>query len=128
MQKIRPVYLDLLSIRQPVTAITSILHRVAGVMMVLSLPLMIYIFDLSLHDPAGFVHAQALLQLPVSKLLITVLTYALVHHLLAGLRCLLLDIDLGIERLQARRSAWWVNVVSVLLTAVFAWGLWSCAV
>lgn len=128
MQKIRPVYLDLLSIRQPVTAITSILHRVAGVMMLLSLPSMIYIFDLSLRDPSGFHHARALLQFPLSKLLMTVLIYALVHHLLAGIRCLLLDLDLGIERSQARQSAWGVNVLSVLLTAVFTWGLWSCVV
>ena len=53
-QQQRPVFLNLLRIRQPVTAVLSILHRITGVLMVLLLPGLIYLLDLSLRGPAQF--------------------------------------------------------------------------
>jgi len=47
-------------------------------------------------------------------------TWALAHHLLAGIRYLLLDLDLGVDRAAARRSAWIVFALSVPLAAWFA--------
>ena len=110
----RPVFLDLRRIRQPVTAIVSIAHRASGVLLALSIPFWIYLLDLSLGSSAGYEHAIELLSQPLAKLGAVVVSWALIHHLCAGVRFLLLDIDIGIELQAARRSAWIVNGVGVL--------------
>jgi succinate dehydrogenase / fumarate reductase cytochrome b subunit len=45
--------------------------------------------------------------------------WSLSHHLLAGVRHLLLDIDIGLDRAAARASAWLVNLGALALTAAF---------
>lgn len=119
--KPRPVYLNLLRIRQPVTALASIGHRISGVLIFLSLPFVIWMFDRSLASAEGYAQVSALLQMPLIKILSLLLAWALAHHLLAGIRFLLLDIDVGIELNKARMGAWLVNaggLVAVLLAAV----------
>lgn len=126
MQKKRPVFLDLLEIRLPVMALTSIFHRLSGVVLVLSLPLLVYLFDLSLRDDAGFSQVAAMLRQTEIKLLLTLLAFAISHHLLAGIRHLLIDLDIGVKRRHAIRSAWLVNLVGLLVAVVLVMGVWSC--
>ncbi len=119
--KPRPVYLNLLRIRQPVTAIASIGHRISGVLIFLSLPFVIWMFDQSLSSAAGYAYIGELLQTPLMKLASLLLAWALTHHLLAGIRFLLLDIDVGIALDKARLGAWLVNgggIVGLLLAMV----------
>jgi len=52
-------------------------------------------------------------------LVLSALAWALLYHLVAGLRHLALDLHQGVDRIAARRSAWIVFVVSVPL-AVWA--------
>ncbi len=116
----RPVFLNLLRIRQPVMAVVSIFHRISGVLMILALPGLVYLLNLSLSNQAGFSQVADLLASPVLKFLAVLLGWALTHHILAGIRFMLLDFDLGIERAVARKTAWLVHVGALLLTAVLA--------
>lgn len=118
----RPVFLNLLKIRQPVTAVLSIFHRVSGIAMVLSLPGFIYLLSLSLRDQAGFDQVVALLRSFPAKCVAVVLCWVFAHHLLAGLRFLIIDFDIGVERAAARRTAWLVHVLAAII-AVFSAGL-----
>lgn len=112
-----PKHLDLLRIQMPVGAVLSIAHRVAGVLLFLALPFMVYLLGLSLQGPEGYARAQDwLASLPV-RLLLVLLAWSLFHHLLAGIRHLLLDIHVGVDRQQARRSAWLVNLAALALLA-----------
>ncbi|MCW8889147.1 MAG: succinate dehydrogenase, cytochrome b556 subunit, partial [Sedimenticola sp.] len=52
--KNRPVYLDLTQFRFPIAAIMSVGHRASGVLMILAIPFLAYILDLSLSGPEGF--------------------------------------------------------------------------
>ena len=117
----RPVFLNLLKIRQPVTAVLSILHRASGIAMVLSLPGFVYLLSLSLRDQAGFDDVMALLISFPAKLIAVVLCWVLAHHLLAGLRFLILDFDIGVERAEARRTAWLVHAAAAMV-ALFSAG------
>ena len=111
----RPVFFDLTKIQMPVGALTSVTHRVTGLLLVLGIPFCVYLLDMSLQGPAGYAQAEAMLgYLPVKGGLV-VLTWALAHHSLAGIRHLLSDIDIGSQLHAARRSAWVVNVVGVLV-------------
>ncbi len=114
-----PKFLNLLQIKLPPGGIASIAHRISGVLMFFSIPLVAWLFGLSLQNEQTYQMALAYLHsLPV-RLLSVVLVWSLVHHLLAGLRHLLLDIEIGIDRHQARFSAWLVNLGGLLLTALY---------
>ncbi|WP_068809634.1 succinate dehydrogenase, cytochrome b556 subunit [Thauera phenolivorans] len=117
-----PVFLNLLRIRFPVGAIASIAHRVAGVLLFLALPPLALGLDASLRSEAGFEAMRDLLSSPWRALVGLILVWAAAHHLLAGIRHLLMDVGIGGGLAQARASARAVLVVAVLLALVFAAG------
>ncbi|HEX6796049.1 MAG TPA: succinate dehydrogenase, cytochrome b556 subunit [Casimicrobiaceae bacterium] len=119
----KPVFLDPLRIQLPVGALTSILHRVSGLLLAVAFPLTAYLFDLSLRGPRGFAEAAALLDGWPSRIAIVLLVWGLSHHLLAGVRHLLMDIDVGSVLSSARRSAYVVNVAAAALAIVAALAL-----
>ncbi|NOX75947.1 MAG: succinate dehydrogenase, cytochrome b556 subunit [Gammaproteobacteria bacterium] len=120
----RPVFLNLLRIRQSAMALLSIFHRISGILMVLALPALVYLLGLSLRDAQGFAQAVNLLQHPVARFVLLLLGWALAHHMLAGIRFMLLDVDVGITRAAARNSAWLVLLVGLAVLVslfVFYW-------
>ncbi len=120
----RPVFLNLTKISLPVTGVVSIFHRLSGLFLALSIPLLIYLFDLSLRSAQGFSEAQQLLQLPLLKLLLTVGAWALAHHLVAGIRFLLIDLDIGVLKTAARRSAWITHGLTTLILLLAIVVIW----
>ena len=73
-----------------------------------------------LHGPSGYAQAIALLDTAVIKGIAIVLTWALAHHMLAGTRHLLSDIDIGSQLSAARRSAWIVNLGGIAVALLAA--------
>jgi len=108
---------DLARYKLPVPGVLSILHRISGALMFLVLPLLLWLFDLSLRSELGFGHLRSLAANALVRLVLVGLAWALLHHLCAGVRYLTLDLDLGVERQAARRSAWIAFAVSGLLSA-----------
>ena len=105
MKQNRPKNLDLTKIKLPITAQVSILHRISGVLLFLSIPFFIYLLQLSLSNEQGYAEAVALVDNLFVKLVLFVLLWALMHHLLAGIRFLLIDVDIGVKIDAARKSA-----------------------
>jgi succinate dehydrogenase cytochrome b subunit len=123
--KPRPVYLNLFAIRQPLPAISSILHRISGALLFLiGIPVLLWFVQRSLASQEAFASAMAPLTTPFGKLVLLVLAWSYLYHLLAGLRHLALDLHIGIKLAPARSSAALVIVLSVLLTIVLAVRLW----
>lgn len=118
MQTKRPVFLELWRIKLPVPGILSILHRVSGVWMVLALPFAAILFHQALSGPEGFAAVAATLDNWLVKLILVVLAWAILHHLFAGIRYLLLDLGMGVDRLPARRSAWIVMIAAVAVLVI----------
>jgi len=102
----------------PVTALVSIAHRLAGLLLALLIPVLLYLLQLSLQGPSGFEQAIAWLRNDWLRLLLIVPIWALLHHLLAGLRFLLIDLGIGVEQSAARATAKLVNIVALLLTVL----------
>jgi succinate dehydrogenase / fumarate reductase, cytochrome b subunit len=119
----RPVHLNLAKIRLPVGGVMSIIHRLTGVSMFLSIPLFIYLLDRSLISEQGYAEALRLLHTPLGKLMLFALMWSLMHHLLAGIRYLLIDVDLGVDKPTARTTALLVIVAGPLLGLLLTWGL-----
>lgn len=104
----RPVYLNLLKIRLPLTGIVSFAHRVTGIMLFLSLPFAVYLLDLSVESSESYERARQLLSQPVMLVVQVLVIWSLTHHFYAGIRFLLIDADIGVERSRSRVGAWLV--------------------
>lgn len=118
----RPVFLNPMQIRMPVGALTSIGHRLTGVLLAAGVPFSLYFLYLSLHSEQTFAAMMDWLSYPAVKAVLFVLVWALAHHLLAGVRHMLTDFNVGSTLHSARRSAWLVNLSGAVI-ALFAAGV-----
>lgn len=114
----RPVYLNLIQIRLPVPGLMSIGHRISGVALILSIPFLAGLLATSLSGPEGFAEAAATLDSGFAKLLLFLMGWGLFHHLLAGIRYLLLDVHIGIDKATANKTAWAVMIGGAILAVV----------
>ncbi|MFV1985031.1 MAG: succinate dehydrogenase, cytochrome b556 subunit [Thiohalomonadales bacterium] len=119
----KPKFLNLLQISMPVTAIVSVLHRLSGLLLVLILPVIIYGFYLSTQSKARFESLMNSFDSLFFQLVLIAVVWAISHHILAGIRFLLIDIDLGLSLSAATKSSWVVNLTAVIVTLLFAKGL-----
>ena len=121
----RPVYLNLFAIRQPLPAIVSILHRISGALLFLiGIPLALWALDASLSSPDGYAQVATAMSHPLARLVSLALLWSTIHHLLAGVRHLLLDVHIGVDLVAARRSSAMVFVLALVVTAAIAIRLW----
>ena len=119
----RPVYLNLLKIRLPVPGIVSFAHRITGVLLFLSLPFAVYLLDLSIESQDSFARVQQILDQPMMVMVQILLLWSIAHHFYAGIRFLLIDAEIGVEKSQARTGAWLVMVAEVITLFVIVCGV-----
>lgn len=121
MKDKRPVNLDISTIRLPLPAYASILHRISGVILFIGTGILLWLLDRSLASPEGFAEAAAS---PLAKFLLWGVLVALGYHTLAGVRHLLMDVDIGESKAAGVLSARIViiaGIVLALLTGVWVW-------
>jgi succinate dehydrogenase / fumarate reductase, cytochrome b subunit len=120
----RPVNLDLRTIKLPITAYTSILHRISGVILFVGIAVLLFALDTSLSSEEGFEQVKSYLTSPLVKLIVWGLLSALLYHLVAGVRHLVMDTGHG-ETLQGgilgSKIVFIVSAVLILLTGVWVW-------
>jgi succinate dehydrogenase / fumarate reductase cytochrome b subunit len=122
MSQQQPVYLNLFKIKLPITGIVSLMHRVTGVLLFLAIPFSIYLLSLSLGDSQGFITAEALWNHPLVILFEIAVFGALMYHLFAGIRFLLMDINWGSDLKTAIHSSWMVVGATAVATLIFIVG------
>lgn len=118
----RPVNLDLRTIKLPVTAYTSILHRISGVILFVGIAFMLFALDRSLSSEDGFGQVKAWLTSPLAKLVIWALLSALLYHLVAGVRHLIMDAGVG-ETLEGGKLGSKIVIVVAAVMIILA-GVW----
>jgi succinate dehydrogenase / fumarate reductase, cytochrome b subunit len=117
---------DLPSYRLPAAGLVSILHRISGVLMFLLMPFIIWMFDTSVSSEISFIKFKAafnsgLYFVPgfLVKLVALALLWAYLHHFIAGLRHLWMDIShKAVSKEFGRSSATVTLVLSIGLTLV----------
>lgn len=125
IKKERPRNLDLASLRSyklPLPGKVSIFHRVSGAGLFLMLPVILGLFQASVTSPETFAVFQGLVASWPVKLILAGLIWAYAHHFCAGIRFLLMDVHVGVEKPQARKSAAAVFAVSIPLSIIL-WGV-----
>jgi succinate dehydrogenase / fumarate reductase cytochrome b subunit len=104
--------------------VTSILNRFTGMALSAGLLLLVYWLAAVAGGERSQARAGRILSLPVAKLLYLGLIIAFSYHLIAGVRHLIWDTGRGLERSQARRSAWLVAAASLALMFVIIYCAW----
>jgi succinate dehydrogenase / fumarate reductase cytochrome b subunit len=111
---------QILKYRLPPPGMVSILHRASGALLFLTLPLLLWLFDLSLTSEISYARLADFASHWLVKLVLVGLAWAFLHHLIAGIRYLLLDLHVGVDKAAARTSALAVFGISLPLTLVAA--------
>lgn len=124
VNKQRPVNLDLTTIHFPITAVASILHRISGIGLFVGVALFLWALGASLESPESFAQVKECFDGFFMKLLTWAFVSALLYHLVAGCKHLLMDIGIG-EELEsgqkAAKIALAVSIVLILLAGVWIW-------
>ena len=124
-QKTRPKYYDLNLAHLPPPGLVSIFHRVSGAALFFPiLPALLYLLQVTLGSDEGFARWRDFFEHPVVKIVALGAIWLYAHHFFAGIRYLLLDLHIGIEKAPARTSAIVVLVLGVLATLLVGWRLW----
>ena len=118
----RPRNLDFRTLRLPLPAITSILHRISGAFLFLGIALLLYMLDTSLSSAAGFDQVAGWLDQLWVKLILWAVVAALAYHLIAGIKHLLMDMGIGESFAGGLLGAKLVIAGSAL--AILAAGVW----
>ena len=104
--------------RMPPSAIVSILHRISGAGLFLMLPFLLYLLQESLLSETSFEHFRGIMSNVFVKIILLGLSWAYLHHFTAGVRHLFMDNHLALDKDAAQKTARWVLVVSLVLTAL----------
>lgn len=112
---------DLPGYRLPLAGVVSILHRISGALMFVLLPFIIWMFDMSVSSEISYARLMQAFGAVGSgwllKLVALALIWAYLHHMIAGLRHLWMDMSHdAVSKEFGRLSAATTLVVSVLLT------------
>lgn len=117
----RPLSPHLQVYRPQLTSMTSITHRLTGILLSLGM-VVVVVWVLALAaGPDAFNTLIGWLASPVGMAAMLVWTLSLFYHLLNGIRHLLWDAGWLLDLRGAYASGWTVIVLSLVLTAV-VWG------
>ncbi len=112
---------QILRYRLPLAGRLSILHRISGMLLFFCLPLVILpLFAASLASPESFAQIAQYAGNPLVKLVLLALIWGYLHHFCAGIRYLIMDLHIGVNKEAGRKSAAVSFAVSLILTLIFA--------
>ena len=116
---------DALQYRLPLAGVVSILHRASGAIMFLLLPFIIWMFDTSLSTEISYERFTSAFGAGIGvlpgwmiKIVALALIWAYLHHFMAGVRHLWMDMTHSVSKEQGRSSAIFTLASSVVLTVL----------
>ena len=116
---------DALGYRLPLAGWVSILHRASGALMFALLPFVVWLFDVSLSSEVSYERFSASFVAGIGwvpgwlvKLATLALIWAYLHHAIAGLRHLWMDVAHSVTKEQGHNTAIFTLAASLVLTAL----------
>ena len=121
--KVRPVYMNLFQIRLPISAISSITHRLAGIyIFFISLPLFLFLLYFTTKSYNDFMFIQQAFNNSIFfSTFVSFSFLVFVYHILTGVRHLLQDLHIGESLSASRVSSYIVFILWFLLTLFVIW-------
>jgi succinate dehydrogenase / fumarate reductase cytochrome b subunit len=118
----RPRNLDFSTLRLPLAAIASILHRISGVFIFAGVAVLLYLLGESLSSEAGFGQVAQWMDMLIVKLVVWAVLAGLLYHFIAGIKHLLMDMGYGETLAGSQLSA--KLVIGLSAVAIILAGLW----
>lgn len=118
----RPKNIDFTTLKLPLPAITSIIHRISGGFVFVGIAFLLYLLDQSLQSPQGFAAVGELIANPLGKIVVWLVLSALAYHFIAGIKHLILDMGIG-ETLAGGVLASKL-IIGFSALAIIAVGIW----
>lgn len=125
MKKITNI--DLMSIKSynfPITAISSILHRISGVILIIAIPLAVVGMNYSLAGPDGYDQTVKLLTHSWVSIFFWLFLSAITYHVYAGIRHMIMDMGFGESMKVAKITSLLVIILGVLSAILWGCYLW----
>ena len=121
----RPLSPHLTVYRWPVTMTVSILHRLTGGALYFGTLLIAWWLLAAATSKEQFDFANGIFGSWIGRLVLLGYTWALVHHMLGGIRHLIWDTGHGLDKLSIEIFAWGTIIGSTVLTVlVWVGGYW----
>lgn len=120
----RPVNLDINTIKLPIAAYVSILHRITGLILCAGVLVLLCLLNKSLASEIEFQDVRELMGSAPIKILLFVILVPFIYHLVAGIRHLVMDMGIGESLEGGRLSAQLVLGISLVLILVAGGWLW----
>ncbi|EAT13610.1 succinate dehydrogenase, cytochrome b556 subunit [Bermanella marisrubri] len=125
MNQQRPKNLDLSTISFPLPALTSITHRIAGVILFVGVIFLLCVLSDSLQSAQGFAQAKQSMTTGFGSFITWGLLSALAYHFVAGIKHLVMDFGIG-ETKEGGKLGAIITIVLAALLIVLA-GVWVWA-
>ena len=123
--KPRPRYYDLNLAHLPPPGLVSIFHRISGFLLFFPVvPALLYLLWCTLGSERDYLRWRDFFAQGEVKLVMLGFLWLYAHHFWAGIRYLLLDLHIGIDKAPARASANAVLVLGVVTALLIGWRLW----
>lgn len=122
--KKRPVNLALWTIRFPLPAITSILHRISGFVLFLAIPIFLALLGATLASEESFQKIQDCLTDWPAKITLWLLLSALMYHVVAGFKHLLMDVGVGETLASVKIASILTLIISIAVSVMLGMWLW----
>lgn len=124
MHSPRYINLNLFTLKYPLTAITSLMHRISGVFVFLMIPLLLWFLDKAMGSQSGFDQIKGYMAFGFNRFVLWLTLIALGYHLIAGIRHLIMDLGF-LERLnEARLTAVLTFILSIIWAILLGIWLW----
>ncbi len=126
INKTRPKFLQLTTLapKMSITAKVSIIHRITGLLLFLAIPFILYVLDSSLTNIDFYSALYGIFALPIIKIIYLTIIAAFIYHMCAGVRFLLLDINIGTNKKTAQLTSKIVILVSILISVLLGALIW----
>ncbi|WP_395400691.1 succinate dehydrogenase, cytochrome b556 subunit [Pseudoduganella sp. UC29_106] len=111
---------ELSNYRLPLAGLVSILHRISGFLLFGLLPVVLYLLEQSLRSEYSFAYFQGIASTPLVKLIFLALIWGYTQHFCSGVRHLIMDTHVGLDKDSARKSAATVLVIATVVTLLVA--------
>lgn len=124
MNKKRPVNLDISTIKLPVTAYASILHRFSGIFLFAGAAVLLWMLDSSLDSRESFAAVRDASGHPVFKVVLWAVLSALAYHTITGIRHIIMDFGVGESLEGGKRGATIALILAAVLIVLIGVWLW----
>jgi succinate dehydrogenase / fumarate reductase, cytochrome b subunit len=116
----RPLSPHLQVYRPMLTMMMSIMHRITGVALFFGSILFVWWLSAAAYSDAYFAYVQAFFASWFGRLVLFGFTWALIHHMLGGLRHFLWDVGKGFE-LRTVENLARLNLIGSIVLTILLW-------